>query len=159
MTSSRSMFNRTCSQSAPLAQAGRGESAAVVEARPRSPVKQQGAAGEPTMYEDDSSSRSQRQDGKQSTSMWATMRDRCAETISHDEATIPLAWQALLTGLVDGLIYGRSMIWTGFQTGEEAGWHTGLSLRTSEHSFALDGRQHGSILAKCCSVHPSPRRA
>lgn len=46
-----------------------------------------------------------------------TFRSRLAQVVSHEEATIPLAWQALNTGLVDALIYSKSQIWTGFQTG------------------------------------------
>jgi hypothetical protein len=45
------------------------------------------------------------------------LRQRFSETINHEDATIPLAWQALLTGLVDALLYTRGLIWTGFQTG------------------------------------------
>lgn len=56
-----------------------------------------------------------------STGILNTLRERWSETITHEEASIPLAWQALLTGLVDALIYGRSAIWTGFQTGEHGG--------------------------------------
>ncbi|PWN91156.1 hypothetical protein FA10DRAFT_265035 [Acaromyces ingoldii] len=44
-------------------------------------------------------------------------QSRLAHVVSHEEATIPLAWQALNTGLVDALIYSKSQIWTGFQTG------------------------------------------
>lgn len=51
-------------------------------------------------------------------SIWITFQERCSETISHEESTYPLAWQALLTGMVDALIYARSAIWTGFQTGK-----------------------------------------
>lgn len=39
------------------------------------------------------------------------------ETLEHDASTVPLAWMALLTGLVDGAVYSRAEIWTGFQTG------------------------------------------
>lgn len=39
------------------------------------------------------------------------------QVVSHEEASYPLAWQAFLTGMVDALIYSRSQIWTGFQTG------------------------------------------
>lgn len=46
-----------------------------------------------------------------------TIKSRMGNVISHEEATIPLAWQALNTGLVDALIYSKSQIWTGFQTG------------------------------------------
>lgn len=42
---------------------------------------------------------------------------KSSDKVSHEDATIPLAWQALLTGLVDALLYARSTIWTGFQTG------------------------------------------
>lgn len=49
--------------------------------------------------------------------LWSLFKARCQETLTHDEATYPLAWQALLTGMVDALIYSRSAIWTGFQTG------------------------------------------
>lgn len=52
----------------------------------------------------------------------AAWRKHLGEGITHEEATIPLAWQALLTGLIDALIYSRSAIWTGFQTGEWAGF-------------------------------------
>jgi len=45
------------------------------------------------------------------------LRLRFGETINHEDATIPLAWQALLTGLIDALLYTRGTIWTGFQTG------------------------------------------
>lgn len=51
------------------------------------------------------------------------IRERCSETISHDQATIPLAWQAMLTGLVDALLYTRFTVWTGFQTGEYLSLH------------------------------------
>ncbi|PWN45308.1 hypothetical protein IE81DRAFT_364318 [Ceraceosorus guamensis] len=39
------------------------------------------------------------------------------QQISHDAASVPLAWMALLTGMVDALVYSRSQVWTGFQTG------------------------------------------
>ncbi|CEH17262.1 hypothetical protein PANT_22c00308 [Ceraceosorus bombacis] len=39
------------------------------------------------------------------------------QAISHDAASVPLAWMALLTGMVDALVYSRSQVWTGFQTG------------------------------------------
>lgn len=58
------------------------------------------------------------QEGRGGKGMMSTLRERWSETVTHEEASIPLAWQALLTGLVDALIYGRSSIWTGFQTGE-----------------------------------------
>lgn len=48
------------------------------------------------------------------------LRKRCSETIHHEDATIPLAWQAMLTGLIDALLYTRGTIWTGFQTGASA---------------------------------------
>ena len=40
-----------------------------------------------------------------------------SQVVSHEEASYPLAWQAFLTGMVDALIYSRSQVWTGFQTG------------------------------------------
>ena len=46
-----------------------------------------------------------------------TRMRRLQQDVSHDEASVPLAWQALLTGMVDALIYSRSQVWTGFQTG------------------------------------------
>ena len=49
--------------------------------------------------------------------LFEVIRTRATDLISHEDSTIPLAWQALLTGLVDALIYSRSQIWTGFQTG------------------------------------------
>ncbi|PWN32206.1 uncharacterized protein FA14DRAFT_150510 [Meira miltonrushii] len=49
--------------------------------------------------------------------LFQSIRQRATDSISHEDSTIPLAWQALLTGLVDALIYSRSQIWTGFQTG------------------------------------------
>jgi hypothetical protein len=52
------------------------------------------------------------------TGLLTKVQERCLEQITHQESSIPLAWQALLTGLVDALIYGKSTIWTGFQTGE-----------------------------------------
>lgn len=58
--------------------------------------------------------------GGEERSGWTSLiGKRASDTISHEDATIPLAWQALLTGLVDALIYSRSQIWTGFQTGEQ----------------------------------------
>jgi hypothetical protein len=53
-------------------------------------------------------------------SVFGSLRHKCSETINHEDATIPLAWQALLTGLVDALLYTRGTIWTGFQTGTSA---------------------------------------
>lgn len=49
--------------------------------------------------------------------LFQSIQTRATDSISHEDSTIPLAWQALLTGLVDALIYSRSQIWTGFQTG------------------------------------------
>lgn len=39
------------------------------------------------------------------------------DEIEHSAASIPLMWQVLLTGLVDILLYSRSTVWLGFQTG------------------------------------------
>lgn len=39
------------------------------------------------------------------------------DTIEHGDATVPLAWQAFLTGIIDMLLYSRSQVWLGFQTG------------------------------------------
>ncbi|KAN0066528.1 hypothetical protein ACQY0O_000622 [Thecaphora frezii] len=39
------------------------------------------------------------------------------DAIDQAEATVPLAWQAFLTGMVDMLLYSRTSVWLGFQTG------------------------------------------
>ncbi|PWN49354.1 inosine monophosphate dehydrogenase [Violaceomyces palustris] len=39
------------------------------------------------------------------------------EKIEQGDATVPLAWQAFLTGMVDMMLYSRSQVWLGFQTG------------------------------------------
>ncbi len=39
------------------------------------------------------------------------------DEIDHTAANVPLAWQAFLTGMVDMLLYSRSQVWLGFQTG------------------------------------------
>ncbi|PWY98629.1 inosine monophosphate dehydrogenase [Testicularia cyperi] len=39
------------------------------------------------------------------------------DEIEHSAAAVPLAWQVLLTGMVDMLLYSRSVVWLGFQTG------------------------------------------
>lgn len=49
------------------------------------------------------------------------------EEIAHDDATIPLTWMALLTGLVDGLIYSRTSVWVGFQTGNIVTFSLGIA--------------------------------
>jgi len=82
----------------------------------------------------------------------ARLRDRMSETVTHEEATIPLAWQALLTGLVDALLYGKSTIWTGFQTGE-FGYRKKGEVGTLLTHYTNFDRKHGSILSKHCTVH------
>ena len=39
------------------------------------------------------------------------------EHVEHQNCLIPLAWQSFLTGLLDLLLYSRSQVWVGFQTG------------------------------------------
>ncbi|EOR04877.1 hypothetical protein J056_000229 [Wallemia ichthyophaga EXF-994] len=39
------------------------------------------------------------------------------EHVEHHNAAIPLAWQSFITGLVDLILYSRSQVWVGFQTG------------------------------------------
>lgn len=39
------------------------------------------------------------------------------DLITAENATIPLAWMSLLTGLVDGAVYAHFQVWVGFQTG------------------------------------------
>ncbi|CAO1621957.1 unnamed protein product [Sympodiomycopsis kandeliae] len=39
------------------------------------------------------------------------------DDILAENATIPLAWLSLLTGLVDGIVYAHFQVWVGFQTG------------------------------------------
>jgi uncharacterized membrane protein YoaK (UPF0700 family) len=67
--------------------------------------------------EDATSSKATEVDEDRRRSMFKRLKERASETISPEDATVPFAWQALLTGLIDGLLYSRSMVWTGFQTG------------------------------------------
>ena len=39
------------------------------------------------------------------------------EHVEHQNCLVPLAWQSFLTGLLDLLLYSRSQVWVGFQTG------------------------------------------
>ncbi|MCO5565447.1 hypothetical protein L7F22_019120 [Adiantum nelumboides] len=82
---------------------------------------------------------------------------RATDTISHEDSTIPLAWQALLTGLVDALIYSRSQIWTGFQTGNMVQFSQNIAqymlpnaerfpLLTLERSLSVSSFIFGSFL-------------
>ncbi len=48
---------------------------------------------------------------------WGLAKSYLNDEIEHTEAYVPLAWQAFLTGMVDMLLYSRSAVWLGFQTG------------------------------------------
>ena len=39
------------------------------------------------------------------------------ETVSHEEALVPMAWQSFLTGAIDALLYAKAGVWSGYQTG------------------------------------------
>lgn len=86
-----------------------------------------------------------------------TVQNRATDSISHEDSTIPLAWQALLTGLVDALIYSRSQIWTGFQTGNMVQFSQNIAqfilpnaerfpLLTLERSLSVSSFIFGSFL-------------
>lgn len=47
----------------------------------------------------------------------SAMTSMLSENIVAENATIPLAWLSLLTGLVDGIVYAHFQVWVGFQTG------------------------------------------
>jgi hypothetical protein len=85
------------------------------------------------------------------------LKERWSETITHEESTIPLAWQALLTGLVDALLYGKSTIWTGFQTGEwvYGDWFTTLA---EQNSAIMNIRKHGAVLPEHCPIYAARSR-
>lgn len=48
---------------------------------------------------------------------WGLAKSYLNDEIDHAAANVPLAWQAFLTGMVDMLLYSRSSVWLGFQTG------------------------------------------
>lgn len=48
---------------------------------------------------------------------WGLAKSYLNDEIDHTAANVPLAWQAFLTGMVDMLLYSRSQVWLGFQTG------------------------------------------
>ena len=48
---------------------------------------------------------------------WGLTKSYLNDEIDHASAALPLAWQAFLTGMVDMLLYSRSAVWLGFQTG------------------------------------------
>ncbi|EIM21138.1 hypothetical protein WALSEDRAFT_54722 [Wallemia mellicola CBS 633.66] len=46
-----------------------------------------------------------------------SLSDFLNEEVEHNNSTIPLAWQSFLTGFIDLILYSRSQVWVGFQTG------------------------------------------
>ncbi len=48
---------------------------------------------------------------------WGLAKSYLNDEIDHGAANVPLAWQAFLTGMIDMLLYSRSSVWLGFQTG------------------------------------------
>ncbi|KAJ9477900.1 NMO domain-containing protein [Pseudozyma hubeiensis] len=48
---------------------------------------------------------------------WGLAKSYLNDEIDHGAANVPLAWQAFLTGMIDMLLYSRSAVWLGFQTG------------------------------------------
>lgn len=48
---------------------------------------------------------------------WGLARSYLNDEIEHSAANVPLAWQAFLTGMIDMLLYSRTSVWLGFQTG------------------------------------------
>uniref|UniRef100_V5EX03 Uncharacterized protein n=1 Tax=Kalmanozyma brasiliensis (strain GHG001) TaxID=1365824 RepID=V5EX03_KALBG len=48
---------------------------------------------------------------------WGLAKSYLNDEIDHGAANVPLAWQAFLTGMIDMLLYSRSQVWLGFQTG------------------------------------------
>ncbi|KDN52220.1 hypothetical protein K437DRAFT_232586, partial [Tilletiaria anomala UBC 951] len=66
-----------------------------------------------------SSSHKQRQTQRHVTvkDLYRQFASHLGETISQEDASLPLGWQCFLTGAIDALMYSRSGVWVAFQTG------------------------------------------
>ncbi len=71
---------------------------------------------------------------------WGLANSYLNDEIDHTAANVPLAWQAFLTGLVDMLLYSRSQVWLGFQTGNM------VSSRTNIAQFIIPGVERQPLL-------------
>lgn len=71
------------------------------------------AAAPGTQVDEKTASFGEHEQTSSSQSWTSTLHD----TITAENATLPLAWMSLLTGLVDGAVYAHFQVWVGFQTG------------------------------------------
>lgn len=58
---------------------------------------------------------------------WEKTHARLGDQIGTDDAIVPLAWQALLTGLVDSTMYASTSVWVGFITGDFVQFSMGVA--------------------------------
>lgn len=62
------------------------------------------------------------------------------DEIEHSAASIPLLWQVFITGLVDMLLYSRSTVWLGFQTGNMVQFSSNVA------QYIIPGSEHFPLL-------------
>lgn len=71
---------------------------------------------------------------------WGLAKSYLNDEIDHAAANVPLAWQAFLTGMVDMLLYSRSSVWLGFQTGNMVQFSSNIA------QFIIPGAEQQPLL-------------
>lgn len=71
---------------------------------------------------------------------WGLAKSYLNDEIDHGAANVPLAWQAFLTGMVDMLLYSRSSVWLGFQTGNMVQFSSNIA------QFIIPGAERQPLL-------------
>ncbi|CDS01871.1 hypothetical protein [Sporisorium scitamineum] len=71
---------------------------------------------------------------------WGLTKSYLNDEIDHGAANVPLAWQAFLAGMVDMLLYSRSSVWLGFQTGNMVQFSSNIA------QFIIPGAERQPLL-------------